>query len=732
MTDEILQKVRINNYFNLLRHSQSDILAICIFDAEGELVMHDDQASSDALTDLKAYVSSHSPKTWISGRGVQRRKLGEKRIVQNICLYDDLNNPLAGLVVLSTRPGFILKKMDFSSLDDSMNTIADCLQTELRLIGELEGMALELTERYEELNLIYESDTHRLGIYQGQESLQQLIEACTNYLDVGVTALILNEKEIALYHFHQERPIQNAHWVLPSLNGDVFRWVKKNKQPIVVNHQSELLGLEVCPDIPYKLLACPVISGESSVIGMLVVINHIDKPDYTNGVRKLLQVIANRVSYIIQINFDSLTGLENLYSYEWYVKKALADTRLHSAQHAILDIDIDGLRIVNDIHGREAGDALICNVGEILRKLTRSSDVVARIGGDEFGVLLDNCSIETAANLAKNIRDEISSANFEWKGEIQEMTVTIGVAPITLKSESVADVLSAVEVARSAAMERGRNRINVFKQNNIDLLRRRDEMQWVGRIQSAIRENRLQLYGQIIQPLRPGIGLPHYEILLRMLGEDGEQIIPPGRFIPAAEHYHLMPAIDRWVVEHVFDSLAQRTNPSDVSINLSGQSLSDLEFQEFIIDELEQKKISPNSICFEITESAAIANLEEAKQFIAAIKQKGCRFSLDDFGTGLSSFSYLQNLDVDYLKIDGSFVKLIHKDNIAKTMVSAINQVGHAMGIQTIAEYAENEEIIMQLKKLQVDFGQGYGLGKPELLEGILEAPTLLNEAISN
>ncbi len=217
--------------------------------------------------------------------------------------------------------------------------------------------------------------------------------------------------------------------------------------------------------------------------------------------------------------------------------------------------------------------------------------------------------------------------------------------------------------------------------------------------------------------------MSHYEILLRMLGEDGKQVIPPASFMPAAEHYHLMPSIDRWVIEHTLNMLTRELVghaeiPCRVSINLSGQSLSDLDLQQFIIDKLECSKISTEHICFEVTESAAIANLEEAKHFITAIKQKGCRFSLDDFGTGLSSFSYLKNLDVDYLKIDGSFVRDIDKDPIARTMVSAINQVGHAMGLQTIAEYVENETIRDHLQLMQVDFGQGYALGKPEAVSG--------------
>lgn len=727
MVGGIHQKVQFDNYFHLVHRVGTGIQAICVFAPQGELIAQDKRASVEAVKALKDFASRHLQGVRTTARGITRARLADRWIIHVICLCDGFDNPLASLVILTDNQTLRLRKKDLKPFYDALNALAGCLQAELRLLSELEGMAAELTERYEELNLIYESDTHSHNVYQGQESLYQLIENCTNYLDVGVTALLLNDNDNTLYNFNSARPIQNAHRVLPSLRSDLFQWIKQNNQPVVINQLTDPLRLRICPEIPYKLLACPVVSGESVIIGMLVIVNHVDKPDFTNSVRKLMEVLANRVANIIQINFDSLTGLDNLYSFEWSVKQALSETLLKGTQHAVLNVDMDGLGIINDIHGRTAGDALIFKIGEIIRKMTRSGDVVARMGGDEFGVLLENCTIETAAYLAKSIRDEVSSTTFEWQGEAHEMSVTIGVAPITIDSESVADILSAVEVARSAARERGRNRIHVFKQNDIDLLRRRDEMQWVGRIQAALRENRFLLYGQLIQPLRPEVGLSHYEVLLRILGEDGKQVIPPGVFMPAAEHYHLMPSIDRWVIEHTFQMLAQRwvvdlEIPCHVSINLSGQSLSDLDLQQYIIDSLEHNKIPPEHICFEVTESAAIANLEEAKHFIAAIKQKGCRFSLDDFGTGLSSFSYLQNLNVDYLKIDGSFVRVIDKDPIARTMVSAINQVGHAMGLQTIAEYVENETIRDHLQRMQVDFGQGYALGKPEPLQKILES----------
>jgi diguanylate cyclase (GGDEF)-like protein len=375
------------------------------------------------------------------------------------------------------------------------------------------------------------------------------------------------------------------------------------------------------------------------------------------------------------------------------------------------------MAVVNDISGRDVGDLLIKKVGQKLASMVRSRDVVARIGSDKFGVLLENCDLSTAQIVMKKISHAVSAIDFQWEGESHQVSISIGIAPITAETQSVTSLMNAAETARNVSKERGRNSIHVLDMEDSNLLERKDQIRWVGKIQSALRDDNFMLYAQLIKPLKTKSAKPHYELLLRMRDDDGS-VIPPGEFLPAAESFYLMSSIDYWVIGQAFSELAEHNRESgqgcEISINLSGQSLGDpVGFAAYIGNKLEQHQLDPSDICFEITESAAIANIDDARFFIDQLYAYGFKFSLDDFGTGLSSFAYLKNLKVNYLKIDGSFVTDIVKDPVSASMVSAINQVGHAMHLQTVAEFVENDAIRQKLVDIGVDYGQGYGLGKP-------------------
>ncbi|MDH3859824.1 MAG: EAL domain-containing protein, partial [Gammaproteobacteria bacterium] len=394
--------------------------------------------------------------------------------------------------------------------------------------------------------------------------------------------------------------------------------------------------------------------------------------------------------------------------------------------HAIANVDIDRMAVVNDISGRDVGDLLIKKVGQKLASMVRSRDVVARIGSDKFGVLLENCDLPTAQIVMKKISHAVSAIDFEWEGKSHDISVSIGIAPITPEAQSVTSLMNAAETARNVSKERGRNTIHVLDLEDGDLMERKEQIRWVGQIQSALRNDHFMLYAQLIKPLATKSAIPHYEILLRMQDSDGS-VIPPGKFLPAAENFYLMSSIDYWVIDKTFSELADHIQESgqrcQVSINLSGQSLNDpVSFAAFIGNKLEQHELDANDICFEITESAAIANIDDARLFIDQVSTYGCQFSLDDFGTGLSSFAYLKNLKVSYLKIDGGFVTDIVTDLVSESMVAAINQVGHAMQLQTVAEFVENDAIRQKLVEIGVDYGQGYGLGKPAPLAEILSS----------
>jgi diguanylate cyclase (GGDEF)-like protein/PAS domain S-box-containing protein len=451
--------------------------------------------------------------------------------------------------------------------------------------------------------------------------------------------------------------------------------------------------------------AAPIRDGKGVVTGGVLVFHDVSESRELN----------RRLSY--HASHDILTGLVNRREFENRLERALRSAKARETSYALLYLDLDQFKIVNDSCGHSAGDSLLNQLGTLLKSKIRWRDTLARLGGDEFGVLLESCSLDEAMNTAETLRLAIGEYKFVWEERTFRLGVSIGVVPITADNEDVAALLTAADSACAAAKEAGRNRIHSFQENDIDLMRRRREMQWAARINNALEEDRFELFRQTIQPLQAEEEGAHYEILLRMRDENGG-IISPGLFIEAAERYGITPKIDRWVIRSAFRWLVseadERERLSLCSINLSGQSLGDEKFLPFVVDQFQMSGLDATKICFEITETAAIASYSQANRFINALKELGCKFALDDFGTGLSSFGYLKHFPVDFLKIDGSFVKEILHDPIDREMVRSINEIGHLTGKQTIAEFAENEEIITMLRGMGIDYAQGYGVSEPK------------------
>jgi two-component system CheB/CheR fusion protein len=418
---------------------------------------------------------------------------------------------------------------------------------------------------------------------------------------------------------------------------------------------------------------------------------------------------------------DPLTGLVNRRGFEERLEQVLERTQRNHTKHALCYLDLDQFKVINDTCGHVAGDQLLRQIGGILSQSVRKRDLIARLGGDEFGVLMENCDVYGAELSAKTIRDAVADYRFQWEDKTHVIGVSIGIVSITEDAGSLIDVLKAADAACYAAKESGRNRFHVYHEQDTALATRHGEMQWVARLNRALEENRLLLALQPIAPIHDLSGENvSYEILLRMQEADGT-IIPPADFLGAAERYNLSIKVDRWVISNFFKWKATNKRKLEqvplFNINLSGQSLGDEDFLNFTIAEFEKYQVSPEKICFEITETAAITNLASATRFIQVIKQLGCLFALDDFGTGLSSFGYLKTLPVEYLKISGLFVKDITDDAIDLAMVKSINEIGQVMGKKTIAESVENEGILVKLRELGVDYAQGYFIGKPVLLD---------------
>jgi diguanylate cyclase (GGDEF)-like protein len=416
---------------------------------------------------------------------------------------------------------------------------------------------------------------------------------------------------------------------------------------------------------------------------------------------------------------DPLTGLSNRTSFLAALEELLDQARHDDVRHSLLFLDLDQFKIVNDTCGHLAGDEMLKQLSDVLRRPIRTSDRLARVGGDEFCILLENCVLERAKEVAETLRVAVHDFRFFWNGKLFSVGVSIGIVGIDRDSGSANDILSAADIACYAAKDRGRDTIQVYERDNLELTRRRGEMDWVSRIDGALHGGRFQLWRQPICSLggKSDGQVHHYELLLRLIDLDGE-IVLPGAFLPAAERYDRMRDVDRWVVDQALRYVGEYRESGDQfhAINLSGGSMSDDGLRKFVSDRIAAYGVDPRGICFEVTETAAIANFTAAADFMRNLRDIGCRFALDDFGSGLSSFAYLKLLPVDFIKIDGRFIRNLRADPMDRAIVEAIHRVAHVANLQTIAEFVEDAAVIDVLRSIGVDFAQGYGIGRPEPL----------------
>ena len=465
-------------------------------------------------------------------------------------------------------------------------------------------------------------------------------------------------------------------------------------------------------EIAIQESAAPIRDRGGSVIGAVMVFHDVSKE------RRLRRALAYQASH------DALTGLINRREFENRITQALSSARGGTdVCHVLLYLDLDQFKVVNDTCGHQAGDRLLKQITGLLQTRLRDTDTIARLGGDEFGILLQDCTADRAAVIAESLCQAIRDFRFVWQDGALNVGVSVGIVEVNRESESIANLMSAADVACYAAKDSGRNRIHMYERGAAP--ERHREMQWVSKLTRACEENRLELYYQPIVAIGANSDTRgHYELLLRMRAENGS-LIHPAEFIPAAERYNLMPAVDRWVVRQALGTLAHYRSDGDpqhsytLSINLSGTSLNDDRFLEFLINELQTYDLSSNAVCFEITETAAISNLANVVHFMRELRSRGCLFSLDDFGSGLSSFMYLKNLPVDYLKIDGQFIQNVMTDHVDRSMVVAINQIGRAMGIKTIAERVESKAVLECLADIGIEYAQGFYISPPESVESL-------------
>ncbi|HLY52601.1 MAG TPA: EAL domain-containing protein, partial [Steroidobacteraceae bacterium] len=449
--------------------------------------------------------------------------------------------------------------------------------------------------------------------------------------------------------------------------------------------------------------AAPICDRNGRVIGAVVVFHDVTRE------RRMKRALAYQASH------DALTGLINRREFDNRLHAALLSAQRGEGAYALLYIDLDQFKVVNDTCGHQAGDRLLRDVTGLLQSRVRATDTIARLGGDEFGVLVGGCSPEQATRIADGIRQAIRDFRFVWGASTLSVGASIGIVQIRAETENVTSVMSAADIACYAAKDAGRNRIHVYEADGVS--NRHREMQWVARVTRAAEENRFELFFQPIVPLAADWRGPKFHELTVRLRDDDGSLVPPSEFIPAAERYNVMPVIDRWVVRHALELLGARAARGEalplLAVNLSGTSLNEQSFVDFVLQSVGDPAIA-RALCFEITETAAVTSLSNARFLMSELKQRGCKFSLDDFGTGVSSFLYLKTLPVDFLKIDGQFISHVAQDPVNRSMVEAIGRVGRALGIATVAECVETQAVLDELKRIGVDFAQGFYLAHPQ------------------
>ena len=453
--------------------------------------------------------------------------------------------------------------------------------------------------------------------------------------------------------------------------------------------------------------AAPIRVRDGSISGVVMVFHDVTEA----------RALSHKISY--QASHDALTGLWNRSEFELTAARLLHSAKLMHQQHALLYLDLDQFKVVNDSCGHLAGDQLLRQLSNLLLGNMRKSDTLARLGGDEFGILLEGCPLERAREIAQHLIDAVRAFRFEWEGKLFVVGVSIGLVVISDQTRDMQAVLSGADTACYMAKDKGRNRVQVFEKHDEEVRERHVQMDWVARLSQAIEHDQFSLYCQKIVSIGAGPVQQHYEILLRYRDEHGRFLLPMA-FIPAAERYGLLASVDRWVIKKLFSnpplSLLNDGAASFIAVNLSGAAITDPDFLEFLVQALQTSGIPARRLCFEIAETAAITNLHRTMHFMQTLKALGCQFALGDFGRGLSSFAYLKSLPVDYLKIDGGIVKGIAKDVIDYAMVESIHRIGQLKSIRTIAKFVESEEVLRALQNIGIDYAQGFGLHSPELI----------------
>jgi diguanylate cyclase (GGDEF)-like protein len=716
-------------YAQLLRALLPRMGTMSVFNSRGEPYWSSEAAVG---TDLGGIVPSS-----IGAAESEPAASGEQRMVRGEPVYffwlrrDDgsiPSTPFAVVAIGFRQSNNENEQRSFSFVQALVKPAIECLRRELLARDEILNLQSSILEQDNDLEMLLSVSGGAADSKAGAgNDLKAIVASATEHIKVGLSALVVPEKGIALMQASSDSPLEAL--LVARAHRHLLSMAQVRRQATIVNRMVLPQGDDTAT--VYRVLACPVARPDGRTMGVLALFRAESAPEFTPHHGRLAELLARRVASIITHSYDALTGLLTRPAFEQRVRALLQDDKgsrkpIKPAWSALF-IDINRLHVINDNYGMHMGDRVIAQLGELIRTRLPPRAIAARISGDRFAILLP-AKLGDAADFAEALRAGAEDVGAAFGDGKMQVSISVGVAAVDPRSNELVHAFAAAETACKAANDRGRNRVEVYQETDESIVRRFTDINLIGDLRGAIADNRLELSAQLIVPLGMHRGPPHFEVLLRMLGETGE-IVGPDHFMSAAHRYQLMPTLDRWVIARSIDMLkphAEVLSASQIvfNINFSGQSLQDTDFTEYVAGLVENSGLNPGSLCFELTESAAIGNLSRAEPLMHRLRSLGCHIALDDFGTGLSSLAYLRTLPVDLLKIDGSFVRDVLKDPRAESMVQAIAQLARSMSLTTVAEYVETDEILTRITALGVDYGQGFSIGRPlPLQDVVLELP---------
>ncbi len=705
-------KPNLDPYGQILRMLMPRALGIGFFDTQGHpLWVADGYDGPDPAPLVQAALANVPPATTGRIDGFIQDHEGAPAYVFRL---RNNEGDVIAVATLLTRGG---ENRPYSFVQSLVQPALECLQRELEARASVDFLTRDLRSRDDDLELLLRMAPDDPDSPLAGDELGVLVQTCVDHLGCLLGALVVPERNVAICK--APRGLKPQVEILTKIHRHLLNWAQLQRRNLVIN-KIKVRPIELPP---YKILCTPVRHASGRVVGFLAMFREAEAPNFEPRTERLVELLSRKTTTTLQNNFDTLTALLTRSAFESQVRGLLASRR-DPVPECVLYLDVDRMHVVNDNFGMHVGDELIGKVAEVLRKKARPGALAARIAGDRFAVFLPDCTLEFAQQIGDMLRRQCSELTYARGDGTVQVSVSVGAAELPESQNRLAHGLANAEIACKAAKDRGRDRVEIFQDADQSIMRRSTDVLVVQALHEALAADRFALFAQPILPLGGEHVEPRFEFLLRMVNENSE-LLPPEKFLSAAERYQLLPAIDRWVVKNALAALTAhaatlRGRAIRFSMNISGPSIASEEFLEFLESSIRESSVPPETLCFELTETSAVSNLRRADHLMQRLRVLGCTFALDDFGTGLSSLVYLKSLPVSILKIDGAFVRDAGNNQRTESMVRAIAQLAHTMGMETVAEYVETDDLRTRMAALGVDFGQGFAIGRPVPIDEVL------------